>query len=1046
MGEEEYKGNETFKTMILGKEMTFWIVDKDFPIREDGIIGINELSRHKFNINNRGLQVDGKHVPFETPEVPAETGEIRCIYTDDGSYLPVYFCNTGKQPLQICNVITTNKQNDTILTQLDKVRLQHVEPELREPLEKIMLHYVDVFNFDENELPCTDLTEHKIVLKQDKIVNTRIYKTPEVHKEEIEKQMKEMREKGIITDSESPYNAPVWVVPKKKDASGKQKWRIVIDFRKLNELTDQDAYPLPDIDDILGQLGDSKYFSALDLSSGFHQIPMAQESRKYTAFSTPQGHYEFQRMPFGLKNAPATFQRMMDTALRGLIGRSCFVYLDDIVIFGRSPEEHNRNLAVVFERLQKLKLKVQPDKCEFLKPELEYLGHVITDNGVKPNPAKTEKIKNFPTPRNVKEVRGFLGLTGYYRKFIKGFATVARPLTELTKKDAEFRLTEKELKAIETLKTKMQEEVVLKYPDQKKQFELTTDASNEGLGAVLSQEGRPCCFVSRTLNPAEKNYTTTEKELLAIVWAIKRLRQYLLGRKFKIITDHKALVWLHNIKDPSSRLMRWRLRLEEYDYKIEYKKGKENTAADALSRIHAVTRYENVKLKLAVDHRGHFEQWEKSPELPKLLKIVPGQPGFKVITKENIGTSPYEWLNKLCEITKLHDKINIGHSDFSEGDRNTLKRYLMYINDKIRPLKLAWELPREYSEEEIQEILEESHDKMGHTGIQKTYERIKERHAIPGLMERIKEWINHCEICQKEKLTRTRRKEEPTIPDTPIESNEKIAMDIFGPLTKTKKGNQFILSVHDELTKYLVLVPLKDQRTETIWNGLLDHYIYVFSTPKKILTDRGQNFVSNLMRKYEEAFKIKHITTTAFHPQSNGSLERTHAVVKDLIKTTMKENETEDWDEQINFINLAYNTTVHDGTGYTPFELTFGHLANLPSAITKGTQRSIRSDIEARKKEWDAKLKHARETLVKNKARYQRDQQRRIRLEQTVFNVKDKVLVHNDHKVHKLDTEWLGPYEITEVHTPYYHVQTNDGTKKIHGNRLKLFTGKPTWK
>ena len=222
-----------------------------------------------------------------------------------------------------------------------------------------------------------------------------------------------MLDKGIIEPSDSPYNSPVWVVPKKTDASGKQKWRIVIDFRKLNELTDQDAYPLPDIDNILSQLGNAKFFSALDLSSGFHQIPMNPESKKYTAFSAPQGHYHYNRMPFGLKNAPATFQRMMDTALRGLINRHCFVYLDDIIIFGQSIEEHNNNLAIVLQRLRELGLKIQPDKCEFLKPELEYLGHIVTAEGVKPNPRKIEAVKNFKIPTNPTEVKSFLGLAGY---------------------------------------------------------------------------------------------------------------------------------------------------------------------------------------------------------------------------------------------------------------------------------------------------------------------------------------------------------------------------------------------------------------------------------------------------------------------------------------------------------------------------------------------------------------------------------------------------------------------------------------------------------
>ena len=233
-------------------------------------------------------------------------------------------------------------------------------------------------------------------------------------------------------------------------------------------------------------------------------------------------------MPFGLKNAPATFQRMMDTALTGLINRYCFVYLDDIIIFGQSIEEHNKNLAIILQRLRELGLKIQPDKCEFLKPELEYLGHIVTAEGVKPNPKKIEAVKNFKIPTNPTKVKSFLGLSGYYRKFIRNFSKIAKPLTELTKKDIPFHWTEKQQNALDTLKRKLCESPVLKYPDFKKQFTLTTDASNDGIGAILSQDRHPCCYISRTLNPPERNYSTTEKELLAIMWAIKRLRQYLL--------------------------------------------------------------------------------------------------------------------------------------------------------------------------------------------------------------------------------------------------------------------------------------------------------------------------------------------------------------------------------------------------------------------------------------------------------------------------------------------------------------------------------------
>ena len=311
---------------------------------------------------------------------------------------------------------------------------------------------------------------------------------------------------------------------------------------------------MPNSDKKLDHLGKAEFFSALDLSSGFHQIPMVQKSKKYTAFSTSQGHFHYNRMPSGLKNAPTMYQRMMDTALWGLVGNICFVYLDDIIIFGSTIQEHNRNLAIVLDRLQNLGLKIQPDKCEFLKPELEYLGHVVT-KGVKPNPKKIQAVKDFKIPKTATHIKSFLELIRYYRKFIRNFSKIAKPMTDLTKKDTSFHWTDKQQLAFDTLKQKLCEAPVLQYPNFEKTFTLIADASNERLGAILSQDGHPCCYISRTLNPPEKNYSTTEKKFLAIVWSIKSLRQYLLGRKFKIQSNHQALKWLKNVKDRSSRLI-----------------------------------------------------------------------------------------------------------------------------------------------------------------------------------------------------------------------------------------------------------------------------------------------------------------------------------------------------------------------------------------------------------------------------------------------------------------------------------------------------------
>lgn len=392
----------------------------------------------------------------------------------------------------------------------------------------------------------------------------------------------------MIRPSESPYNSPLWIVPKKADSKGNKRWRIVIDYRALNEKTIGDAYPLPNITEILDQLGSAKYFSVFDLASGFHQIPTDEAHAQKTAFSTPHGHYEFTRMPFGLKNALATFQRLMDQALTGLQGTELFVYLDDIVLYASSLREHKIKFDRLTERLRAANLKLQPDKCEFLRKEVGYLGHIIGRDGVKPDPSKIRAVKEFPRPHNAKNIKQFLGLAGYYRRFILNFSKVARSLTDLLKKDEEFNWKEEQEQAFTQLRNALCTEPVLQYPDFTKPFIVTTDASGYAIGGILSQgpigKDAPIAYTSCLLNDAEKNYSTIEKELLAIVYCVNHFRPYLYGRKFSLVTDHKPLVWLHSVKDPTSRLVRWRLKLAEYEYQVMYKARKTNVNADALSR------------------------------------------------------------------------------------------------------------------------------------------------------------------------------------------------------------------------------------------------------------------------------------------------------------------------------------------------------------------------------------------------------------------------------------------------------------------------------
>lgn len=569
---------------------------------------------------------------------------------------------------------SSNKtERETLLR--ENLRLDHLNSDEKKSILDICLKFNDIFYLPNDNLTCTSTIEHEIKITDNTPIFTKSYRLPEIHKDEVDKQINKMLKQGIIRPSASPWSSPLWVVPKKVDASGTKKWRVVVDYRKLNNITVGDAYPLPNIEDILDQLGHSKYFTTLDLASGYHQIPVKETDRQKTAFTTPSGQYEFTRMPFGLKTAPSVFQRLMNSVLSGLQGLQCFVYLDDIVIYASSLEQHSSKLKAIFDRLKLNNLKLQPDKCEFLRREVSYLGHVITSDGVKPNPDKVSAINNFPVPVDQKSIKIFLGLVGYYRKFISNFAQIAKPLTLLLKKDTPFVWTDKQQISFDTFRTILMNQPLLKYPNFNQEFNLTTDSSNFAIGSILSQgdigKDLPIAYASRTLNHAEQNYSTTEKELLAIIWSVNHFRPYLYGRKFKIITDHKPLTWLFNCKDPGSRLVRWRLKISEYDYEIIYKSGQQNSNADALSRIkisNVDTEHEKQSpISLAITNKNdvfeNFVQFHyKTQEIPKIEEIACNQ--MKYFPNILLYSKDLDDANLLSQgLRDIHDITNVAEPD-----------------------------------------------------------------------------------------------------------------------------------------------------------------------------------------------------------------------------------------------------------------------------------------------------------------------------------------------------------------------------------------------
>jgi transposase InsO family protein len=832
-----------------------------------------------------------------------------------------------------------------------KLRTEHLNSEEKKSLCELCFDYQDVFFLPGDKLSSTNAAKHTIHLEPGVTpINTRPYRLPESQKEEVDRQVKQLLEDGIIAKSDSAWNSPILIISKKAGSDGKRKWRLVVDFRKLNEKSIGDAHPLPDITEILDQLGQSKYFTCLDMVMGYHQVELAPGEGPKTAFSTKQGHWEYKRLPLGLKTAPATFQRMMQSVLSGLTGTRCFVYLDDIVIYAKSLAEHDTKAREVLDRLRKYRLKLQADKCEFLRKEVNYLGHQITESGVRPDPQKVVAVEQFPTPTTAKQLKTFCGMISYYRRFIPNCSRISSPLYKLLKKDAKFEWTEAQENAFQHLKSKLISRPILQYPDFSKEFILTTDASNSGLGAVLSQgtigNDLPVAYASRSLSTSESHYTTSEKELLSIVWATKYFRPYLYGRRFKIISDHKPLVWIMNVKDPGSRLMRWRIHLEEFDYEIMYRRGSQNSNADALSRIGCVSK---------------------------------------------------------------------------EGSQ-----------------------PVELSEDRRKQILYEFHDSPvgGHRGMTKTYRAIKSQYSWPNMRREVEEYVKRCKSCQVNKILTPRHKAPMEITTTAEHAFDKCTLDVVGPLTVTNSNNKYILTFQDDLSKYVVAIPIGQQDAETVARAFVTNIVLRYGTPRIVQTDRGANFVSEVFRNTCKILKIKKIQSTAFHPESQGSIERSHRVLAEYLRHYVNQDQT-DWDEWVPFATYVYNTSVHSATGFTPFELLFGRPSTLPSALKKPPEPQYNYDdyVAGLKSRLQTVHQQAHKNLIASKGKSKEYYDKTSR--EMNLQVGDKVLLFDETvrrgRSRKLNAQWIGPYTITEIDKVNATITKGRKASKVHVNRLKPF-------
>ncbi|CAF1502254.1 unnamed protein product [Adineta steineri] len=845
-----------------------------------------------------------------------------------------------EKPKQITSFNTTNE------TALD-LSVTNLSQHQKDNLQKLVQSFSDIFRKQNGR---TKMIQHQIkLIPESKPCNSPPYRYSPAKRQVIEENIQEMKEEGIIEPSKSPWASPVVLTPKKDGTI-----RFCVDYRKLNAMTTRDAYPILRIDDTLDSLQEAKFVSTLDLRSGYWQVEMDEEAKEKTAFVTHKGLYEFNVMPYGLTNAPATFQRLMDIVLAGLKWQCCLVYIDDIVIYSPTFEQHLIDLKNVFLALREANLTLKASKCCFCRKEMKYLGHIVTQDGIKPDPTLTKAVSDFPQPKTIKDVQSFLGLSGYYRRFIKNYSKIAEPLVkqlrQLKERNYHLNWTKECTAAFETLKEKLTNAPIMSTPNFNQSFILELDACEYGLGAVLAQEYNKQKFViayaSRTLSSAERNYGATEREALAIVWATQHFRPYLDGFKVLIRSDCKALQWLKNAKDISGRLARWAMKLSAFQIEsIQYRPGTANANADSLSRNPIATTSTN-------SMEGSMPEVNESNEKAMRQEInnINSLNSYEISTIDTL-INLWENTNILEDIKKeqqADSKLNPIVQQIKANpspDFNDKKQPFVLINDILYKIKNS---NRHYNQRILgnkhllvipksmqHKLLQWAHDHptAGHAGQQKTLFRLSTRVYWDSLRKDIYNYVAACNECQKFKYNNT-----PTA--TPIQLHEvfepwhTIGIDLMGPFPATSRQKRFLLVIVDYFTRWVEIFPMNLTTSSAIAEILINEVFSRYGLPKYILSDNGPQFISNIFNAFCQLFTIQRKFTANYHPQTNMT-ERVNRTLKPLIAIFAQQH-PHSWDKELYKLAFAIRTSVNETTGDTPAFLMFGRDPRIPLDLLIG--------------------------------------------------------------------------------------------------------------
>lgn len=1103
---------------------------------------------------------------FETVELPTNFVVAQVVDIDQDNILSLEGESREVSALNPDNSKTTSQNQ----VQFD-LGNSDLDQNQKEILLKFLSRYRENFALDLSELGCTKAHKHKIEIKPNsKPVRLQFYRTSPQASKEIENQVSEMLKHDIIQPSNSEWHSPVVLVKKKNG-----QFRFACDYRALNKITVPMSFPLPHLETVFDAIGEAKanYFTNLDLMSGFWQMELDEDSRQKAAFITQGGVYEWKRMPFGLTNSPISFQTLMSNVLRGLNWKSVLVYVDDILIFSRSFDEHLTHLAQVFDRLNEANLKLQPAKCHFAVKEVKFLGHIISRQGVRVDSEKTAAVSEFPTPKTQKQVRSFLGMANYYRRFVQDFAKIATPLNSLLNKDKKFEWNIQCQSAFETLKEKLISAPILAYPDTSKSFILTCDASDSAVGYVLGQiddENREyvICYGGKSLSTDQKKFNTTEKECLAVLEGIAAFRPYLVHSRFTVVTDHKALVWLQTAKH-TGRLERWALKLQEYNFQIVHRPGKSNLVADALSRRDypkevSTTEINSVQTQTSQDVATQCSTTTTDPQTlykcaatqtcsqgvetnnqetdtkvstqdnsTTTIAMVAIQTGEiaeqeKVVSEEDNTTS--EVMAVVSDLTTSESESKISETEATTDDETSIEDNcciqvsFSYQSDSpmVAPVQdvqnddtqadvqadqqnigelqrncpdfqqvyeylLDGTLPAESNAQDLiiseakhfslvegilyhwfqrrckkpkgefnfvkqvalprvlrKDALLSYHDSLaggGHLGIEKVKTALYRKYYWPRMHSDIVEYVKSCDRCQHAKRDFNPAKP-PMQALPPAKKFERWHIDILGPLYKTKEGNEYILLCVDAYSRWVEGFPLKTQSAEETARVLFKEIFSRYGAPKVLFSDRGRNFMSKLVNALCEIFDITQHHTSAYHPKTNGLVERQNSTLAQSLRAHCG-NAQEKWPDLISSILMAYrkSPSMHS-TEFSPFLLLFGEEMNLPYDVALDPLESMAKDAKAYIREFLANMrvfdKIAKENIewhqTQNKIRH--DKNSNI----PNFQQGDQVLIKVNKVPKGLSSKLYdkadGPYRIVDVGPNFTYKLRRCSDNKLHGSMM----------